>query len=176
MKFPIHSNLRSERFVMSLLCAFNRAIEITAKGLSLSLAALITLFVFVSVISRNFFSYSFEYSVDANQLMFMWMCFMGLVVVHYNGTMLKFEMLEQRIPSDLRCYWTGILHLLVMAVAAVMIWGGYAMLDFAKAQRFSTMSVSYFWMYLPVPLAGSFILLQAFEKLVNVWRKGQKSC
>lgn len=161
---------------MSTLRAFNRVVETIAKGLSLSLAALITLFVFVSIVSRNFFSYSFEYSVDGNQLMFMWMCFMGIVVVHSMGTMLKFEMLEQRIPESLRRYWSCALHALVMLVAAIMMVAGYEMLDFAKAQRFSTMPVSYFWLYLPVPLAGFLIFLKAFEKLVDTWNKEPKSC
>ncbi len=158
---------------MLLLRTFNRIAVGAAKGVAIALAALITLFVFVSIVSRNFFSYSFEYSVESNQLFFMWMCFMGIVAVHSSGMMLKFEMLEQRIPASLTKYWKTGLHCLVLVVALVMALTGWDMLAFAKGQKFSTMPVSYFWLYLPVPIAGVLIFFGSVEKIIDSWTEKQ---
>lgn len=161
---------------LRMLRKINAAVEAAAKGVSLTLAALITLFVFASIVSRNFFSHSFEYSVDANQLMFMWMCFLGIVAVHSMGAMLKFEMLEKRTPASLRPWLNAALNLVTLAIAAIMVVAGAQMLDFAKSQKFSTISVTYFWMYLPVPLAGACIFLKALERLLGSWKKEAGAC
>ncbi len=154
---------------MFLLRMFNRLAVRAAKWVAIAFAALITLFVFVSIVSRNFFSYSFEYAVEGNQLLFTWMCFMGIVAVHSSDMLLKFEMLEQHVPASLAKYWRTGLHSLVAVVAAVMVVTGREMLAFAESQRFSTMPVSYFWLYLPVSVAGVLIFFGSAEKIVNVW-------
>lgn len=153
---------------MSALRIFNKTAVALAQGIAIALAALITLFVFVSIVSRNFLSYSFEYAVEGNQLLFMWMCFMGIVAVHSSDMMLKFEMLEQRITGSARRPWHLILHVCTLAVAVIMAVAGWEMLSFAEGQRFSTMPVSYFWLYLPVPIAGVLIFTGTIEKMHDV--------
>lgn len=161
---------------MSLLRTFNRLTVAIVKIIVMLLAALISLFVFVTIVSRNFFDYSFEYSVEGNQILFMWMCFLGIVVVNSMGTMLRFELLEQRVPPGLRRYWRSVLYLLELVVAVILAWAGWEMLEFADGQRFSTMNLSYFWLYLPAPVAGVLLFLKTLENLVDNWLGGEKPC
>ncbi len=153
---------------MALLRGVNRAILVVVKVLLVLLAALIALTVFISVLGRNFFNFSFEQVVEGNQVLFMWMSFLGLVAIHSMNTMLKFELLEQRLPVSMHRWTRLALTLLELLVAAILVSSGLQMLDFAGSQYFNTMRLSYFWLYLPVPVAGFCVILKCIENIADL--------
>lgn len=157
---------------MVVLKALNRAVLAVAKVLVVILAALIASTVFISVVGRNFFNYSLEQVVEGNQILFMWMSFLGLIAVHAMNIMLKFELLEQRLPAGLHRVTMLCLRVLELVVALILLVSGWEMLDFAGSQYFNTMRVSYFWLYLPVPIAGLCVALKSVENILGLFSKG----
>lgn len=114
----------------------------------------------VSVLLRNFFNMSIDVIVDANRLMFVWATYFGLVRVNGAGTLIRFDLIEQRLSMAARKALRLVQKAACLALYLVMTVAGIQMLDFAKAQTFPTIPVSLLWLYLPVALAGALLVVQ----------------
>ena len=155
---------------MFILRWFNRLANLAARVLMAILISAIVLLMFGSVAARNIWNHSLEFSVEGCQVLFVWACFIGLAHVHYGRALIRFELLEGRLPPGWRRPWRRALLTLELATALILVWGGWKTLAFAGSQRFSTMPISYFWLYLPVPAAGALIAARSLENLLDCGR------
>ncbi len=130
---------------------------VTLAFMCLSIAA--------SVFVRNFLGISFDAIIDINRILFVWITFLGLVFVNGQEKLIRFELLELRLPHVAR----RILHL-VQRVAALILYGvmtfaGLQVMPFAEPQVFPTIPISLVWLYLPVVFAGVLLLVQTLASI-----------
>lgn len=133
--------------------------KIAETGMCLAIGG-IGLSVAASVFLRNFLSMSIDVVVDANRILFVWATFFGLVRVNGEGTLIRFELIEQKLSSSARKVLRAVQKIACLILYAVMTVAGFQVLDFAKAQVFPTMPISLAWLYLPVAAAGFLLVAQ----------------
>ncbi|MFA6506164.1 MAG: TRAP transporter small permease subunit [Treponemataceae bacterium] len=152
---------------MSITQKIGNGISKTAEiGMCLAIAG-IGLSVASSVFLRNFFSMSIDVVVDANRIMFVWATFFGLVRVNGEGTLIRFELIEQKLSASARKVLLIVQKAACLILYTVMTVAGIQVLNFAKAQVFPTMPISLIWLYLPVATAGFLLIIQTALSFAN---------
>lgn len=150
--------------------------RVVGLAIGLMVAAMASL-IMLSVVARNLLNFSFQWIIDVNRLLFIWMCLLGVVYVSNDERLIRFDLLDKRFPPTLH----NIVMLVRYAVSLVLFWimttAGMAVSRVAKPQMFSTIPVSTRWMYLAVATTGALLIFQTTMKflalLPALWSKNQ---
>lgn len=133
--------------------------------IGMTVAAMATL-IMLSVIVRNLMGFSFQWIVDANRLIFIWMCFLGVVYASDKELLIRFDLLDNRFPPTVRKLFTFLRYLASLVLFGIMVKAGIEVSQFAKAQVFSTMPISTRWLYIAVVAAGVLLVFQTVVKIL----------
>jgi len=133
--------------------------------MSISVAAMAIL-IMLSVIVRNLLGFSFQWIVDVNRLIFIWMCFLGLVYVSDKELLIRFDMIERHFSPRMHKWVTLLRYLVSLGLFGIMIKAGLEISRFAKSQVFSTIPVSIRWLYLAVVVTGGLLVFQTVVKIL----------
>ena len=128
--------------------------------------AFMCLSIAASVFIRNFFGHSFDTIIDINRIFFVWITFLGLVFINGEEKLIRFELLEKKLPGVARAVLLIVQRLAALGLYAVMIIAGIQVLPFAQPQVFPTMPVSLVWLYLPVVVAAILLVIQTLASLI----------
>ncbi|MCF7933908.1 MAG: TRAP transporter small permease [Spirochaetia bacterium] len=131
----------------------------------LSVAIMASLII-LSVCVRNILGFSFQWIVDVNRLIFIWMAFLGIVYVNEKDMMIRFEIVDNALSPALRRIITIVRHLSSLFLFLVMVRAGLLVSNFAKDQVFSTIPVSTKWLYFAVIAAGILLVYQTTVKIL----------
>jgi TRAP-type C4-dicarboxylate transport system permease small subunit len=138
---------------------------LTRFTMSISVAAM-ALLIMLSVIVRNLLGFSFQWIVDVNRLLFIWMCFIGLVYVSDNEQLIRFDIIEKHFSPLLHKIVNLLRYSASLILFGIMVKAGLDVSQFAKAQSFSTIPVSTSWLYLAVVAAGGLLVFQTSVKIL----------
>ena len=147
------------------LLRINGVISKTVSVLMVSTLAFMCLSIAASVFVRNFFGFSFDAIIDVNRILFVWITFLGLVFVNGQERLIRFELLEQRLPPAARRVLHFVQRVAALILYVVMTIAGYQMIPFAEPQTFPTIPISLIWLYLPVLVAGSLLVFQTLSSI-----------
>ena len=147
------------------LVRINGVISKTVSVLMVATLAFMCLSIAASVFVRNFFGFSFDAIIDVNRILFVWITFMGLVFVNGQERLIRFELLEQRLPPAARRVLHFVQRVAALILYVVMTIAGYQMIPFAEPQTFPTIPISLIWLYLPVLAAGSLLVFQTLSSI-----------
>ncbi len=148
----------------------NKICEGITKGSMVLMSVLLGLLassLALSVFARNLFSYSFDFIVDLDRILFVWTCFIGLVYINGTGKMIRFDLIEQRLPPAFLRYLRIVQNALALLLFLVMTKAGTEIFSFAKAQKFPTLPISLVWLYVPVCLAGLLLSVQTVASILS---------
>lgn len=153
----------------------NTAVTKTVGVLMSITVAAMALLIITSVFVRNVMGFSFQWIVDVNRLIFIWMCFLGIVFVNDEDRLIRFEILEQHFSPKVRKWVDVFRYAASLVLYAVMCRAGILVSEFAKAQVFSTIPVSTMWMYMAVVAAGVLLVFQTVIKLLVLLLPGKET-
>lgn len=128
--------------------------------------AAMAILIMLSVIVRNLMGFSFQWIVDANRLIFIWMCFLGVVYASDKELLIRFDLLDKRFPLTFHKFLTLLRYIASLALFGIMMKAGIEVSQFAKAQVFSTMPISTQWLYIAVTTAGALLVFQTVVKIL----------
>lgn len=135
----------------------------------------IVLIMLYELLLRNVFNSSFRASTELCGFLFMWMAFLGVIVVYHRQVMISLDFVSSRlngIPGRL-VYVLQKAAGLVLGV--IMILAYKALYPVASTSFFSSMRfLSKNWHFLPMALAGGFMILQSVYDLLAMVVPGQK--
>ncbi len=138
-----------------------------AVGFLMSLCvASMALLIISSVIIRNTAGMSIQWIVDVNRLLFIWMCFLGIVYINDKDMLIRFDILDRHYTDKLAKVMHFLQQITALTFFYIMTKAGILVSDFAKVQFFSTIPVSTKWLYIPVVFAGSLLVFQTISKLL----------
>lgn len=127
----------------------------------------IVLIMLYELLLRNVFNSSFRASTELCGFLFMWMAFLGVIVVYHRQVMISLDFVSSRlngIPGRL-VYVLQKAAGLVLGV--IMILAYKALYPVASTSFFSSMRfLSKSWHFLPMALAGGFMILQSVYDLL----------
>ena len=130
----------------------------------------LTVIVSLQVFNRFVLKTPLAWSEDLAMLLFQWVVFLGAALGVKRVRHFGIELVVRRFPERWR-HWVELLTPAVMAIVAlVMIVQGWILLTFNRPRTFPTMDLTYTWAFLPIPLAGVFILIYLVQLEIRRWR------
>jgi TRAP-type C4-dicarboxylate transport system permease small subunit len=152
--------------------------NILGKGVErvcMVLVVALAVIVFLQVFNRFVLKAPLAWSEDLAMLLFQWVAFLGAAVGVKRTRHFGIELAIKKMSTRTR-HWIEILviPLVVGAVAVVMIFQGYSLIQFNLNRVYSSMDLSYIWAYLPIPISGVLIIIFLIEQEVQRLR-GQKA-
>lgn len=100
------------------------------------------------------------------ELLFIWMTFLGALALWREGTLYRVDLLERMLDASGRRVLESLIHLSMLAIAAILSWAGW---DFLRQSGETTpfLQVDKMWWYAAIPVCGT---LMCVYSVVAVWR------
>lgn len=150
---------------MKTLKSINSGIRRVTGRLLMFLIGFMVSTILAQIILRRVFNVSMDFVIDVNRLCFIWSVFLGAGHLYGGDGLIRFDLFINQLSGRGLVVSQIISSATSLVFFLTMIYAGFLMIPFTRDQLFSTINVSYFWLYLPL-IAGGFILaLAAVEQL-----------
>lgn len=154
---------------MKVIVSFNKTSRLWIGRILKILLGFMVGTILIQIVLRKIFGMSLDYVVDVNRLCFIWISFLGTAYVYGNNELICFDILISRLPARLAAYSGLVCGTSGLVFFIIMIIAGINMTQFTRDQYFSTMKVSYFWLYLPLIIGGCLMIISALEHILKNW-------
>ena len=142
-------------------------VKLTETILMVLVAGLVALIVYELTI-RNLLNKSFRASIEICGILFMWMAFLGIIVLYDKSRMMRFDVLISRVGEKLAVLFWYVNKAFSLLLGVVMVVAFVNMYPFFSTRYFSTIpSLPYTIMFLPMAVSGSFIALKTIFQLIE---------
>ncbi len=146
-----------------------KALGNIVEWVSAVLVVALTVVVFIQVFNRFVLKTPLAWSEDMAMLLFQWVAFLGAAVGVKRMRHFGIELVVKALPERIRHGVELLVPLIMAIVALAMITEGWKLLALNRMRIYSTMSLSYTWAFLPIPLSGALILLYLLQHEVRRW-------
>ena len=150
--------------------AFDNLIE---GACALLMVALVVV-VFIQVFNRFVLQTPLAWSEDLAMLLFQWVVFVGAALGVKRMRHFGIELVVRQFPEGWRHRIELVAPLVMLVVAVVMIFQGYAILTLNINRTFATMDLSYTWAFLPIPVGGILIIIYLIQLGIERWKQARK--
>ena len=132
------------------------------------LVAAIVVMMLTELCARNFFNFSFRFSTELCGFMFMWMAFLGVIVLYHRNSLITLDIVYRHASRQVRVVFWTIGKIAALGLGGVMIAAYCGLYEFSSTSYFSTMQfLSKAWHFLPMALAGGFMILESIYQLLD---------
>lgn len=126
--------------------------------------------------ARNFFNVSFRFSTELCGFLFMWMAFLGIIVLYHQNRLITLDILYVHVPERIQNVFWFVNKIFSIGLGVIMVIAYKDMYPINSTSYFSTMQfLSKAWHFLPMALAGGFIVMESVyqitERIMNMNRK-----
>lgn len=143
---------------------FIRIVEIIE---TLLIAAIVGVMLY-EMILRNGFNKSFRASTELCGFLFMWMAFLGVIILYDRDRLITLDMIYVRVPKSLQQVFWFLSKAAALLLGVVMIIAYIGMYPINKTSHFSTMQwLSKAWHFLPMAIAGGFFVIKTIWQLID---------
>ena len=139
-----------------------------------SMFALQVLVVFAQVVWRFVFNDPFTWSEELARYLQVWMILLASSVCIHEGSHLAVDYLVHYLPPRLRRTLSLVVTLLVMIFVGVLIIAGIKMMVTGQSQTSPALHLPMSAVYLVFPVAGTLMLLESLNNLLEVLSAGNK--
>lgn len=153
------------------MCIYKKITDIFVKivsGLLVLLIAGIVAMMLTELCARNFFNKSFRFSTELCGFLFMWMAFLGVIVLYDQDRLITLDMIYVRVPEKVKTVFWIVNKLFSIELGAIMVAAYCGMYKINSTSYFSTMQfLSKAWHFLPMAIAGGFIVVKTVYQLLE---------
>jgi TRAP-type C4-dicarboxylate transport system permease small subunit len=135
--------------------AVNKWIEYSLFGLGLSMSIIVA----VQVFCRYVLNHSLFWSEELARYLLVWLTFLGASVAYYRGMHPGIDVVYARLPDTIRKAAAVTVHLLSMALFAIMIIFGIKFAYFIRHQISPALYLPKWLVYAIIPLSGTVFML-----------------
>ena len=150
---------------------YKQITDIFVKIVSVILMCLIASLVGVMLYElslRNFLNKSFRASTELCGFLFMWMAFLGVIVLYDQDRLITLDMLYVRATPKVQTTFWMINKIFSLGLGIIMIVAYQGMYKMNSTSYFSTMQfVSKAWHFLPMAIAGGFIVVKTVYQVLD---------
>jgi len=151
-----------------------RGLEYLCAGLLFVIVAL----VFSNVIGRYFLHAPLRWSDEVAQFLFFWLSYLGALAALMGARHYSFPNLIDLLPVKLRLAIKTVSDLIVLAMLALLVWGGVVLVNLLQHQRSPALDLPVYYVYAALPivsfLMGLVVVYQMFDRLRGTGRAGQE--
>ena len=152
-----------------------RGLEYLCAGLLVVIVAL----VFSNVIGRYFLHAPLRWSDEVAQFLFLWLSYLGALAALMGGRHYSFPNVINMLPANLRLAAKTVSDLIVLAMLAILVWGGVVLVDLLHHQRSPAIDLPVYYVYAALPLVSFLmalvIVFQIIARLRGARELGQDS-
>ena len=160
---------------MNISTLLRRGLEYLCAGLLLIIVAL----VFSNVVGRYFLHAPIRWSDEVAQFLFLWLSYLGALAALMGGRHYSFPNVINMLPANLRLAAKTVSDLIVLAMLAILVWGGVVLVDLLHYQRSPAIDLPVYYVYAALPLVSFLmalvIVFQIIARLRGAQELGQDS-
>jgi hypothetical protein len=128
------------------------------------------------LVVRNVLNISFRWSTELNGFLFMWMSFMGLIILVSEDRLINLDMVYSRVSPGVQTGLWMLIRTAMLFLGVVMVVSYVDMYPILATSKFSTMQwLKKAWHYLPSAIAGGYFALEAIYELLCKISSGEKT-
>ncbi|MCR4267213.1 TRAP transporter small permease [Nitratireductor sp. ZSWI3] len=131
-----------------------------AARIMLSAVAVI---LFLQVTLRYGFGFSLPWPEEAARYLMIWVVMLAGSLLVRDEQLVRVDFFDQYWPKRVLSLRNASFRLLLAVLLAVLLWKGYENADFGQRRSAATLPVSFYWIYLSVPVGAG---LMMFHMLV----------
>jgi len=136
--------------------------------LLMCLIAGIVLIMLNELFLRNFLNKSFRGMTESAGCLFMWMAFLGIAVLYDKNRLISLDMIYVRLKGKAKNTVWYIHTIVSLCLGFIMVVAFIGLYPFVITDHFSSMpKISKVWQYLPLVIAGAFMVLKALYSLAE---------
>ena len=159
---------------MAMIDGFLEEVEHFLKRMCLILVIGLSILVFTSVFLRYLFNSPLEWADEVVGFFILGLTYFGSAVACGRRSQIYVELLESSLkkkPGALK--WLRIVtDAIVMIVLALMVFAGLQLCIDCRTQKTGILLLSYFWVYLIMPVGVAFMVLMMIKRLRMDMQKG----
>jgi TRAP-type transport system small permease protein len=160
---------------MNISILLRRGLEYLCAGLLLVIVGL----VFSNVVGRYFLHAPIRWSDEVAQFLFLWLSYLGALAALMGGRHYSFPNVINMLPANLRLAAKTVSDLIVLAMLAILVWGGVVLVDLLHYQRSPAIDLPVYYVYAALPLVSFLmalvIVFQIIARLRGARELGQDS-
>lgn len=137
------------------------------------LLVLITTLVFISAVGRTI-SHPINWAQDVSLLAFGWLTFIGSDVVLRKRDYIRIDIIADKLPAVVQKILALIFDVMMLLFLLVLVVYGAILVSDSWQRTFNTLSISYAWCTLAVPVGSFFMFFSILEKTVRDMKKSLK--
>ena len=126
-----------------------------------------TVVVAVQVLFRYVFNQSLFWSEELARYLLVWLSFLGASVAYRRKAHPGIDMLQKRMPDALKKSTKILVHLVSLALFAVMIYFGCRFAYFVRLQISPALYLPKWIVFVIVPISGAILLIHAVNFLIG---------
>lgn len=130
-------------------------------------AAVMSFSVFVQIVSRNIFSYSFEKFEELPRFLLIWVTFLGAAYVFGEDGHLGVEFFVNLLPAKIKKYATAVELAFDVLFMILMIVIGGQVSSLTMVQKSLQLGVPVGLVYMIIPISGAIMLLIVVERVID---------
>jgi TRAP-type transport system small permease protein len=123
------------------------------------LAVILTAAVFWRYALNN----AIPWSEELSKYLMVWLTFLGAPIALRHGSHINIDLLQQLMPPRGRQLFHLVIHLVVAATMAILIWQGISFTQLGARQTASSLNLSMAYLYAAVPIGAALVALVALE-------------
>jgi len=139
-----------------------RGLEYLCAGLLIVIVAL----VFSNVIGRYFLHAPLRWSDEVAQFLFFWLSYLGALAALMGGRHYSFPNLIDLLPVKLRLAAKTVSDFIVLAMLALLVWGGVVLVNMLQHQRSAAIDLPVYYVYAALPLVSFLMALVVVYQMV----------
>ena len=144
-----------KRFIK--LCVLVKSYTTAISSVLLGLVALSLL---LQVISRTLFSFSFAWVDESSRYLMIWVSLLMASVLIHDKDLISVDFLDKFWPPFLKKYRDILIRIVFFLLFAVMTIEGFSQAIYAYNETTIALGISWFWVYLSIPIGSLLMLLQ----------------
>ncbi|WP_320128233.1 TRAP transporter small permease [uncultured Sphaerochaeta sp.] len=152
------------KVIKKILDGFVKVVSV----LLMCLVAGIVLLMLNELFLRNFLDKSFSGMTELAGFMFLWMAFLGIIVLYDQNRLISLDMIFIRTKEPLTTIFWFLHKLIAMCLGLIMIISFVGLYPFISTEFFSSMPhFAKVWQYLPLAIVGVFLCLKSVYEILE---------
>lgn len=156
--------------IKRFLDLFVKLVSVVLMGL----VAGIVLLMLNELVLRNILGTSFRGMTELAGFMFLWMAFLGVIVLYDQNRMISLDMFYVRTKGMVRTVLWILHKLIAAALGVIMVIAFIGLYPFVSTEYYSSMPhFAKVWQYVPMVVTGSFLAVKSLFDLLAKVQKGR---
>ena len=141
----------------------SQKISWVCRWMTILLVAAISVDIFLGVFFRYVLNNSLAWYEESAKYMMFWLVFVGAPIVLKRRGHIALDILPKRLAPRLQNFNYLVIYSVVLVLMCVFVWYGFDLAWKARNQSATTIPITFFWVYLPIPLGCSIMALISLE-------------